>query len=93
MASEKFILTGSEGEAEFLGLDLSDVLRLQLLRRLSTICHRFVLEDLLHPVRVLDHLLIAAPFQQRLQLVAAGRHGFPLFQEGLRAAAQGELKR
>ena len=92
-ANGKSVLTGSEGEAEFLGLNLSDVLRLQFTCSLFAICHRFVIHDVLHAVRVLNHRLITAPFQQRLQLVTAGRHSFSLFQEFLRAAAQGELKR
>lgn len=42
-------------------------------------------------MRVLNHGLIAAPFQQRLQLVATGRHRLTLFEEILREAAQEKL--
>lgn len=55
MASKESILTGSEGEAEFLGLDLSDVFWLQFLWSLTAICHSFILEGLLLPTRVLNH--------------------------------------
>lgn len=91
-ASLKCILTRSEGEAEFLGLDLSDVLWIQLLCSLLAMCHRFVLEDLLFPVWIFNHRFITAPFYQRIQLVTTGRHSLTLFQEVLRAAAQEELK-
>lgn len=85
-------LTRSECEAEFLGLDLSDVLWLQFPFSLLAICHCFVLENPSLTVWVFDHRFIAAPFNERLQLVTTGRHGLPLFQEVLWGAAQRELK-
>lgn len=87
----KCILTRTEGEGEFLGLDLSDVYWILFLCSLSTICHHFVLEDFLFPMGAFDHCLITAPFYQRLQLVTTSRHSLTLLQEGLWAAAQGNM--
>lgn len=66
----KWFLTRSEGEAELLGLDLSDFLWFQFAWSLSAICHLFVLKDRLSSTRVLDQFLCTSPFQQRLQLIA-----------------------
>ncbi len=86
------VLTRAEGEAEFLRLDLSDVLWLQFLGSFFAICHVFVPEDPLLSAGVFDHCLLTAPLYQRLQLVTTGRHSFSLFQEVLRTAAQYKLK-
>jgi len=78
-------LTGPEGEAELLGLDLGDVLQLQLARSrrraADPVGHRLVLEDLLSAARVLDVGEVAAPEQQGLQLVTAAGHRLALLQE------------
>lgn len=90
-ASIKRVRTGAKRELEVLGLDLSDLLWLWLVayvpRDLFAIRHRFVYDDPLFSDWVLNFCQIAAPFQQRLQLVAARRHSFTLFQEVLRGAA------
>lgn len=75
-----------------MGLDLSDLLWLQLLCSLFAMGHLFVLQDLLFTVWVLDHLIITAPFYQRMHLVTAGRHSLALFQKVLGAEAQGEFR-
>ena len=74
-------LTGPEGEAELLGLDLGDVLQLQLVRPVEAVGHLLVQEDLLATTRVLDVGELAAPDHQGLQLVTAAGHRLPLVQE------------
>lgn len=55
MASKKFDLTRSKGEAEFLRLDLSDVFWFQFLLALTAICHFFIFEGSLLSTRILNH--------------------------------------
>lgn len=87
-----FSLTGSKCDADFLRLDLSDLLGLQLLARFAN-GHVFVGDDRLTAVGVFDHRLAAAPFHQRLQLITSAAYGLPLLQEILRAAAYQQSRR
>lgn len=85
--SVESFLTRSKGEVDLLGLDLGDFLWIHFPSPFLAIRYRFVPEGLLFPLWAFDHVLLAAPFYQRLQLVTAGRHRLALLQETLGAAA------
>lgn len=73
---------------EFLGLDLGDFMWIHFPSPFFAIGYRVVPEGLLFPLWAFDHVHMAAPFYQRLQLVTAGRHRLALLQEPLGAAAR-----
>ena len=76
--------TRSEREGELLGLDLSDLLGLQLPRLVLAVGDRLVLIDHDASPWVLDVHALAVPVLQGLQVIAASRLGLALTEEGLK---------